>query len=413
MAFQTIPSPFLICPTLKRALWGALAAVSAVFPWASGAAEPAAALLPFSESEVRAILAHGPWPVPPSRDPSNRVSGKPEAMEFGERLFFDQRLSADGRFSCASCHVPERNWTDNRRRGAAIGEADRNTPTLMNVRLNRWFGWDGAADSLWSQSIRPMLDPRELGASPADVAALVRDDARLDCRYRQAFGARPSPTDDEAVLVDVAKALAAFQETLQSGRAPFDEFRDAIARGDRQAAARYPAAAQRGLRIFIGKGGCDTCHIGPNFTNGEFHDIGLAFFAAPGRVDPGRHEGIKRVTASRYNLLGPYSDDASRATATGVRHVALEHRNFGEFKVPSLRNASFTAPYGHDGQLATLAEVVRHYSELDLDRLHADGEKLLKPLHLTAREQKDLVAFVESLSPYGNSWRAAEMAPCK
>jgi cytochrome c peroxidase len=386
-----------------------LALLAALSPW--GVADQPA-LLTFSEGELKAILAHGPWPVPPSRDPSNRVSGKPEAVALGERLFFDTRLSGTGAFSCASCHAPESSWTDNRKRGVAIAETDRNTPTLMNVRLNRWFGWDGAADSLWSQSIRPILDPRELGSRPRQVAALVRGDEQLSCRYRRSFGAPPSATDDEGVLVDVAKALAAFQETLQSARAPFDEFRDALARGDRHAAARYPVAAQRGLKVFVA-GACGTCHTGPNFTNGEFHDTGLPFFAAPGRVDPGRHEGIKRVRESRYNLLGPYNDDAARVTATSTRHVMLEHRNFGEFKVPSLRNASFTAPYGHDGQLATLADVVRHYSELNLDRLHADGEQLLKPLRLTAREQQDLVVFLETLSPYGNSWRPEPRPPCE
>ncbi len=392
--------------------WYGLAFAAAALPWTAGAHEPARSVLTFSDSEIRAILAHGPWPIPPARDPSNRVSGKPEAMEFGEHLFFDRRLSATGGFSCSSCHVPDRGWTDNRRRGAAISETDRNTPSLNDVRLNRWFGWDGAADSLWSQSIRPILDPRELGSSPRRIAELVRNDARLSCRYRKAFGTPPSATDDEGVLVDVAKALAAFQETLQSPRAPFDEFRDALARGDRAAAARYPVAAQRGLKVFIASA-CSTCHTGPNFTNGEFHDTGLSFFAAPGRVDPGRHEGIKQVKSSRYNLLGPYNDDTGRATATSIGHVALEHRNFGEFKVPSLRGAAFTAPYAHDGQLATLEDAVRHYSELNLDRLHADGERLLKPLRLTAREQKDLVVFIESLSPYGHSWRPNPWRPCE
>jgi cytochrome c peroxidase len=392
--------------------WYGLAFAAAALPWTAGGQEPARTVLTFSESEIRAILSHGPWPIPPARDPSNRVSGKPEAMEFGEHLFFDRRLSATGRFSCSSCHVPDRGWTDNRKRGAAISGTDRNTPSLNDVRLSRWFGWDGAADSLWSQSIRPILDPRELGSSPRTIADLVRDDARLSCRYRKAFGAPPSATDDEGVLVDVAKALAAFQETLQSPRAPFDEFRDALARGDRPAAARYPVTAQRGLKVFIASA-CGTCHTGPNFTNGEFHDTGLPFFAAPGRVDPGRHEGIRQVKASRYNLLGPYNDDTGRATATSVRHVAREHRNFGEFKVPSLRGAAFTAPYAHDGQLATLEDVVRHYSELNLDRLHADGERLLKPLRLAAREQKDLVVFIESLSPYGHSWRPDRWRPCE
>src|SRR5215471_16731000 len=256
--------------SMKRALSVFVSAV--IFAGAlnkSPADEPS--LLAFSDAEVKAMLSHGPWPIPPTRDPSNRVSGKPAAMELGEHLFFDRRLSATGQFSCSSCHVPDRGWTDNRKSGAAIAQVDRNTPSLNDVRLNRWFGWGGAADSLWAQSIRPILDPRELGSTPRGIADLVRNDARLSCRYRKAFGAPPSATDDEGVLVDVAKALAAFQETFQSPRAPFDEFRDALGRGDRKTAARYPVAAQRGLKIFI-TSACGTCHTGPNFTNGEFHD---------------------------------------------------------------------------------------------------------------------------------------------
>src|SRR5262245_58324964 len=148
-----------------------------------GALAPLAALaadeVQFTEAEIGAILAHGPWPAPPATDPTNRASGLNAALELGERLFFDTRLSLDVRFSCASCHVPERNWTDNKVRGAAAAEVDRNTPTLMNVRLGRWFGWDGGSDSLWSQSIRPILDRRELGASPKHVADLVRKDEQL------------------------------------------------------------------------------------------------------------------------------------------------------------------------------------------------------------------------------------------
>lgn len=383
----------------------AAAASAAFHPWLSVANEPATSLLEFTDSEMRSIRGHGPWPVPWTRDPSNRVSGNEQAVLLGERLFFEQRLSTSGRFSCGSCHEPERNWTDNATRGAAIGQMDRNTPTLNNVRLSRWFGWDGGSDSLWSQSIRPILEPRELGATPRHVADVMRNDPQLSCHYLKAFGARPSTTDDEAVLVDVGKALAAFQETLMSGRTPFDEFRDALLRGDRGAAARYPDSAQRGLRIFIGKGGCENCHSGPNFSNGEFHDTGNSHFVEKGRVDPGRHEGIKRVTESRFNLLGPYNDDPTRATATSTRHVKLEHRNFGEFKVPTLRNTVLTSPYMHHGEVESLGQIVRHYSELDLDRLHADGEQILKPLKLSAREQSDLIVFLESLTNFTMTWR--------
>jgi cytochrome c peroxidase len=369
----------------------AFAALAALLPALSVVADE----VQFTEAETRAILAHGPWPTPITTDPSNRVSGKRAALELGERLFFDTRLSGDGRFSCGSCHVPERNWTDNRTRGFAAAEVTRNTPTLMNARLGRWFGWDGAADSLWSQSIRPILDKRELGATPAHVAELVRKDGELACRYARAFGAAPSPTDDEAVLVDVAKILAAFQETFESPPTPFDRFQKALARGEKLKAGLYSDAAQRGLRIFIGKGNCSSCHSGPNFSSGEFQDNG---FSARGRPDPGRVEGLNAVRASRFNLAGTYNDDPQKGTRTT--------RTIEEgFKVPTLRHLMLTAPYGHHGEFATIADVVRHYSE--------QGSSKLKPLKLTPQEQTDLVVFLESLSTLSNPWRPEDHGLCK
>lgn len=351
----------------------------------------------FSESELRRIVAHGPWPPAQSRDPSNRVSGNAEAIAFGRALFHEPRLSQTGTIACATCHQAARSLTDGLSRGHGIGRSDRNTPSLANVGGQRWYGWDGANDTLWAQSLRPMLDPREMGSDLAHIAATVRNDIALRARYSSTFGA-DVPADDEAVAVNVAKALAAWQETQVTGRTPFDEFRDALARGDAAAAARYPAAARRGLAIFIGRGNCGMCHAGSRFSNGEFHDIGIPFFVEPNRVDPGRYDGIRKLQASRYNLLGPFSDDAARSTATSTRHVVLEHRNYGEFKVPSLRNVARTAPYMHNGSVKTLPDVLRHYSALDEDRLHADGERILKPLGLTPDEIGDLVAFLESLS---------------
>ncbi len=134
--------------------------------------------------------------------------------------------------------------------------------------------------------------------------------------------------------------------------------------------ARYPLAAQRGLQIFVGKGNCSVCHFGPNFTSGEFEDAGVPHFAEKGRVDPGRHGGIAALQASPFNLLGPYNDDPEGAAGVPTRHVEQLHRNWGEFRVPSLRNVALTAPYMHNGSLATLGDVVRHYSELDEERLH-------------------------------------------
>ena len=264
--------------------------------------------LSFASDEVKRILAHGPWPPPGAPDPSNRVSGRPQAIALGERLFFSPRLSGGGTLLCASCHEPWRGYADGRMRGLGIQALERNTPTVLNARLNRWFGWDGANDNLWAQSIRPLLEPREMGSNATAIAALIRGDADLAKEYRAAFGAG-LPTDDEALFVDVGKALAAYQETLVSDRTPFDEFRDALAKGDSLPSAGYQVAAQRGLKLFIGKGQCARCHAGPNFTDGAFHRVG----AAPGNAgevpDMGRQTGIRKLLASRYNLLGPYNDD--------------------------------------------------------------------------------------------------------
>jgi len=369
------------------------AALACALAFAPASGEPP----PLAEADREAILAHGPWPPPWQHDPSNRVSGHPPAIAFGERLFNDRRLSASGNHACATCHQPQRAFTDGLAvaHGAAAGV--RNTPALANLRWQRWFGWDGAHDNLWAQSLRPIVDPREMASDFPRLAALVRTDPDLAAAYRSAFGADP-PAGDEALAVDIGKALAAYQETLVTARTPFDAYRDALARGDAAAAAKYPAAAERGARLFVGKGRCNLCHLGPAFTNGEFQDIGIPFFIAGGGVDGGRHQGIRRLQASRLNLLGPYSDDPSRSTATATRHVAAEHRNFGEFKVPSLREVARTPPYMHNGSLATLRDVVRHYSTLDLDRVHADGGLLLGPLELSPAEIDDLVAFLESLS---------------
>jgi cytochrome c peroxidase len=241
------------------------------------------ALLDFSKDELARILQHGPWPPPLKPDPSNRVSGKPEAIALGEKLFFEPRLSGTGSVLCATCHAPFRHFQDARARAFGLELVDRNTPTVVNARFYRWFGWDGAQDSLWAQSIRPLLDQREMNASAAHVAKTVR--TLFPKEYEAAFGRRV-PAQDEELLVDVGKALAAYQETWVSGRTPFDDFRDALQRGESDTA--YPVAAQRGLRIFVGKGNCNVCHLGPQFTNSEFADTGVPFFIAPGKVDPGR-----------------------------------------------------------------------------------------------------------------------------
>jgi cytochrome c peroxidase len=273
----------------------------------------------FSEAERAAILRFGPWPPKLAPDPRNAVSGRREAIALGEALFFDPELSGTGSVLCATCHVPYRKWQDGHARAFGLEETDLNTPSVLNVGFYKRFGWAGKNDALWKQSIRPLLEPREMRSSAARVAAAVR--ASHAAQYEKAF--LHALADDDAILADVGRALAAFQETLVTGRTPFDEFRDALERDDAAALARYPEAAQRGLRLFIGKGGCTGCHSGPGFTNSEL---------------------------------------------------------VGGFRVPGLRNASLTAPYMHDGGVATLRDAVGHRFAL-------------------AHEETDaLVAFLETLA---------------
>ena len=253
-----------------------------------------------SHQESAKILTHGPWPPPPRRDPSNGVSGKREAIALGKRLFFEPRLSGTGSVLCATCHVPYRAFQDGRPRAFGVAGTERNTPTLLDVAFYPRFGWEGARDTLWSQSIRPLLEEREMRSSPSHVAEFIRTHAARD--YEKAFG-RPPPADDEQTLLDVGRALAAYQETLVSARTPFDTFRDALARDDDAGMGGYPLAAQRGLRVFIGS--CAGCHAGPAFSNGSI-----------------------------------------------VRG----------FRVPGLRGVALTAPYMHDGSAASLREAALHAS---------------------------------------------------
>ena len=381
-----------------------------------GSATVRGELLVFTDAEVRAIVRHGPWPQPALRDPSNRASGDEHAIALGQRLFFDERLSANGAIACGTCHVPAKAWTDGRQKAAGLAPLDRNAPSVVNAGLLRWFSWDGGADSLWAQALRAMLHPSEMGTSAQRVAERLRADRELACLYETAFGADALQRDDERVLVDSAKAIAAFVATLGSGRSAFDEFRDSLARGEADVAARYPLPAQRGVRIFVGRGNCTICHFGPSFTDGEFHDVGVPFMSGPGRVDAGRYEGIKRLRADPYNLLGKYSADPSGASATKTRHVELQQANFGQFKTPSLRNVELTAPYMHEGRYATLREVVLHYSDLDVERLHLHGEQLLRPLKLSPDEVDDLVAFLRTLTdPRANEIpkTSTVVAPCR
>lgn len=341
----------------------------------------------FPSEEMAQIHGLGPWPPALVKDATNRVSGQPKAIELGRRLFRDARMSPVGYIACVTCHQPDRAFTDLKARAHGIADLQRNTPTLANLRLQRWFGWGGSSDSLWMASIRPILDPREFDASLDSVAKVFRRDAELSACYREVFQ-DPPQRDKQRTLVNVGKALAAFQETLVTERTPFDEFRDSLLKGDPSLAAMYPVPAQRGLRLFVGSARCVACHSGPNFSDGAFHRgapvaLNRDDAASP---DAGRLEGVRLLKASRLNLLGPFNDESAGSRAAATRQLRPAEILRGQFRTPSLRNVAVTAPYMHDGGVERLLEAVRH------------REGAAAGVALSATEAEDLVAFLNTLT---------------
>ena len=329
----------------------AVVALPVVLWGAPVAASDAGALAP---AERAAILAMGPWPPAPVRDAANPASGRPAGIALGEALFFSARLSPTG-LRCASCHEPWRQFADGRAVAQGVAAGSRNTPTLLDAARHRHYGWDGARDRLWQQSLRPLQDAREMPASASQVAALVRGDAALSTRFTGVFGAAPGD-DDALVLRETGLALAAYIETLASGRTPFDDWRDRLAAlpGEPAPSGDFPAAARRGLHLFVGRAGCVACHAGPTLSDDAFHVSLVHSLVAPGVPDAGR--------------------PGEPANA---------------FRTPGLRAVAATAPYLHDGSAARLCDAVQP---------HAADPGTVPPL-LTAAERRDLVAFLRTLGP--------------
>jgi cytochrome c peroxidase len=351
----------------------------------------------WTPDERARILLHGPWPPPQRRDPSNPLSGDAFAIEFGRRLFHDPSLSANGYVACVGCHQTDRAFADGIARARGLAPLPRNTIALANLQQQRWFGWGGGADSLWMASLRPMLDAREMDVLPSRAVARFALSADLSCRYRVLFGRAPAHANDE-LLVNLAKAIAAYLETFITGRSAFDTFRDALARGDRVAMSAYPAAAQRGLRLFIGSGACSHCHSGPNFSDGAFHEDGVPLQSAAGKLDAGRDADLRALRASRFNRHGPFSNSRPIADMQVRQPAAAGQTLQRAWRTPSLRNVTASAPYMHDGSLDTLDAVISRHAMLPTGMARMDGERLLRPPALDAGERADVVAFLTSLN---------------
>jgi cytochrome c peroxidase len=281
----------------------------------------------------------------------------PERAALGRLLFFDPVLSRDGSLSCAHCHRPDRGLADGlpRARGAGGAALQRNTPTLYNAAFKARLMWDRRAASLEEQVLLPLLAPDELNADPAALLAKLAAIPEYRARFAAAFPSEP----DAISLANLARALAAFERTLVSRDSRFDRF----ARGERDALG---ASERNGLTLFRSLATrCFECHRLPTF------DAPLALSIGVPSSDPG---------------VGAISGLAAQR---------------GFFGVPTLRNIALSAPYMHDGSLATLEDVVDFYRRggglahgVPASRLH----EFVRPLELSDAEAADLVAFLRALT---------------
>jgi cytochrome c peroxidase len=281
----------------------------------------------------------------------------PAKVELGEKLFFDPGLSADRTISCASCHRPERYFTDDRPLSRGIGQqaGERNTLSVLNSGYTSNLLWDGRSVSLEDQVRYPVTHPREMNMTSEKVEDYLAASPDYPALFKRAFG------EDWIAWENVCQALASFERTLVSGNAPFDRY----LAGNPKA---IPAEARRGWDLFRGKAGCIGCHsydaAHPFFTDFEFHNTGIGWSGE--KPDLGRYQ-ITKVREEK-----------------------------GAFRTPSLRNVAKTAPYMHDGSLPDLASVVDHFVAGGKANPLLDPK--IHPLSLNAAEKRDLIAFLESLT---------------
>ena len=269
-----------------------------------------------------------------------------EKIALGKQLFWDKRWSRNGTLACVSCHDPAHGWADPRKVSLRFDgtPTPRHSPTLVNRLFSDVQQWAGTRTSLEDQAIKASDQSPELLVKNLGPIAGYRE------QFQRVFGTGVTPEG-------VAKAIAAYERTILSGDSPYDRFRA----GDAKALS---PSAQRGLALFEGKARCVSCHAGFNFTDESYHNLGV---------------GMDRA-----------NPDLGRFTVTKRE----EHR--GAFKTPTLRDVASRPPFMHDGSEATLASVIALYNRGGVPNPWLSGE--MKPLGLSAAEQTDLIAFLESLT---------------
>ena len=274
-------------------------------------------------------------------------------IELGKQLYFDGRLSKNNAISCAFCHNPGTGFADPRQTSIGVGGGvgGRQSPTVYNTGLNHVQFWDGRARSLEEQAIGPIHNPVEMAETHEHVVAKLGKIKGYQQQFRAVFGT-------DVNLQGIAEAIAAYERTVLSTNSAFDKY----VLGAQKA---MDEAAVRGLALFKGQARCILCHNGPNFTDNQFHNLGVP-------------------------QVGPMKEDLGRFA------VSRAEKDRGAFKTPTLRSITETAPYMHDGAFKTLEEVVEFMDQGGGS--NPNLSPLVKPLNLTAEEKSDLVAFLKALA---------------
>lgn len=371
------------------------------------------------------IDALGPMPG----DPSNRVSRDPGAVALGRALFFDPGLSRTGRIACASCHEPERFFTDGLAKAMGLEQSGRNAPTLVGSGYGKWFTWDGRRDSMWAQAVTPIESLGEMGSTRLEAVRYVLSHAEHGPAYEALFGAAPAALRDaglpgragpfadaaakaawaalkpetqtaiSAAYANIGKTMDAFQRELSPTPSRFDRYARALVGGGAAAADKILTADERaGLRLFVddSRTQCLRCHNGPLFTNFGFHNADTGSVTPP-NYDLGRSIGVQAARVDPFNCLGPFSD----APPTGCKELRFADtvhtggRKRGAFKVPTLRNVGATGPYMHDGRFTTLLQVLAHYREPTPPET---SRHELARTRLTDAEAGQIIAFLNTLT---------------
>ena len=316
-----------------------------------------------------------------------------DKVALGRKIFFDRRLSLNHTISCAMCHVPEQGFTHNELATAVGVEGKtvrRNSPTIYNVGYHRKLFHDARDDILEHQVWGPLLAPNEMGnPSVSTVVNKLRSLPDYRGLFEQAFGGQ------SVSMANIGMALASYERSLVSANSAFDRWRFG---GD---AAAMDAAAQRGFEIFTAKGRCNACHLISNdhalFTDHQLHNTGIGYARSmiPPPVDP------RRILLAPGIFIDVDADAVAESSEPppsdlGYYEITQDPDDRWKYRTPTLRNIELTAPYMHDGSLATLRAVVEFYDGGGIDNERLDP--LIRPLGLSERERTDLVAFLKSLT---------------